>query len=289
VAVANGEIGVNRVCAILGISKDTYYKSKDPKCTLIEKYSELKPKIKKIIEANPAYGYPRIKKALFVEYGEIVNHKLLLKLLKLWDLEIKRKISKRKKSWIKKTLDFLQSRANLLRASEAKSMINQPFQAVVTDITEITYRGGKAYLCVHLDYVGKMIYGYSLSLSPDSKLVVGSLHAAIAKLKSFGIRKFSKIIFHSDRGTQYTSTDYIGAIFKIGGFLSYSKKGEPGDNAVNEAFFSRLKEEKRDVFYEAKTFEELELLVKKAITYYNERRYHTSIRLLTPLEFTQQT
>lgn len=244
--------------------------------------------IKKIIEANPAYGYPRIKKALSDEYKEVVNHKLLLKLLKLWELDIKRKLSKRKASWIKKTLDFLQSRANLLRRAEAKGKINSCFQAVVSDITEVIFSSGKAYLCVHLDYAGKMIYGYKLSLCPDSTLVIGSLKMALVKLKSFGFSNLSKIIFHQDRGSQYTSTSYISAIFKIGAFLSFSKKGEPGDNAVNEAFFSRLKEEWRDVFYEAKTFEELEALIKKAITYYNERRYHTSIDMQTPLEFTQQ-
>ena len=74
---------------------------------------------------------------------------------------------------------------------------------------------------------------------------------------------------------------------EIGAFLSFSKKGEPGDNAVNEAFFSRLKEEWRDEFYEAETFEELEKLIKKAIDYYNERRYHTSIDKQVPFEFTK--
>ena len=51
----------------------------------------------------------------------------------------------------------------------------------------------------------------------------------------------------------------------------------PGDNAVNESFFSRLKEKWEDIFYEARTFEELERFISRAIRYYNIKRYHSSL------------
>jgi putative transposase len=227
----------------LGISKDTYYNSKDKQSTLTDKYSSLKPKIAKIIRHNSYYGYPRIKKALLEKYNIVINHKLLLKLLKLWSLELKRKTRKKKKTWITKTLEFLQSRANLLRRAQSKGKLTEPFQAVVSDITEIVYQGGKAYLCVHMDLIGKYVYGWSLSLSPDRHLIINSFNKTKRKLKYFGIKVLTRIIFHQDRGTQYTSADYIIAVLNAGAYLSYSKKGEPGDNAVNEAFFSRLKDE----------------------------------------------
>ena len=285
--VERKEVGVNRICALLGISKDSYYHSQDPESSLTAKYQRLKPKITKIIKTNPAYSYPRIKKALENEYGEIVNHKLLLKLLKLWGLGLKRNLPRRRKSWITKVLEFLQSRANLLRRAETKGRINACFKAIVSDITEIPFKAGKAYLCVHLDYFGKMVYGWSLSLSPNKSLVTSSFKKAVKRLKRFDIRFLKGIIVHQDRGTQYTSTDYITSVLGTNAYLSFSKKGEPGDNAVNEAFFSRLKEEWRDIFFEAETFEELERLVKEAIDYYNERRYHTTINNQTPLEFTK--
>jgi len=243
--------------------------------------------IARIIKDNPCYGYPRIKKALKDNYDEVVNHKLLLKLLKLWGLELKRKTRKKKKNWIIKVLDFLQSRANLLRQREKQRKITGCFQAVVSDITRIVFKGGKAYLCVHLDYYGKVVYGWSLSLNPDQNLVLDSFKKAKDKLKKLGIKILIKIIFHQDRGTQYTSTGYTTAVLDTKAYLSFSKKGEPGDNSVNEAFFSRLKEEWRDVFSEVKTFEELERLIKKVIDYYNERRYHTSIGNQAPMKFTK--
>ena len=67
--------------------------------------------------------------------------------------------------------------------------------------------------------------------------------------------------------------------------VSFSRTGEPGDNAVNESSFSRFKEEWRDVFGEAKTFKELEDYIKKAIDYYNDERYHSSIGMKAPVKF----
>lgn len=243
--------------------------------------------IEKIIDDDPSYGYPRIKKALKDNFGEVVNHKLLLKLLKVFGLSLKRKLPKRKKGWIKKVLEFLGSRANLLRKAISKGEIDKCFKAVVSDITEIPFKAGKAYLAVHMDYFGKMVYGSSLSLNPNRKLVISSFKKAVKRLKRFGIKSMEKIIFHQNRGTQYTSADYLTTVLTAKAFLSFSKKGQPGDNAVNESFFSRLKEEWRDIFYEAENFQQLEKLVKKAIDYYNERRYHTSIDNQTPAGFTK--
>jgi len=72
---------VNQICRLLGISKKTYYYSIDPAQTLEQRYGHLKSMLERIIRKNPSYGYRRIKKALFEVYGEVVNHKVLLKLL----------------------------------------------------------------------------------------------------------------------------------------------------------------------------------------------------------------
>lgn len=278
-------IGVNQICKLVGISKDTYYNSRDPQSTLKAKYQQLRPKVVKIIEANPAYGYPRIKKALEEEFGEVVNHKLLLKLLKLWGLALNRKIKPKKKSWIQKVLDFLGFRANLLFGL----VIDRIFQVIVSDISEIVYDHGrrKVYLCVHLDYFGKMILGWSLSAHPDTALVLASFKMATVKLKKLK-QDLIGIIFHQDQGSVYTSTDYTTEVLETGAYLSFSRKGEPGDNAVNEAFFSRLKDEQKDYFFEMEDSWELETAVRKAIDYYNYKRYHTSIGTTTPWNFTRK-
>lgn len=53
----------------------------------------------------------------------------------------------------------------------------------------------------------------------------------------------NNVILHSDRGSQYTSSEYIAAAERMGFRLSYSKKGCPFDNAPMESFHSVLKKE----------------------------------------------
>lgn len=159
---------------------------------------------------------------------------------------------------------------------------------VVSDVTELYYREGKAYLCVHLDFFGKMVYGWHLMKSPNSEIVVCSFRKAVKTIRSLLGLSSSGMIVHQDRGSIYTGTEYTSTVLSAKWRLSYSRKGEPGDNAVNESFFSRLKEEWRDVFIEAKSFEELTVMVRKAIDYYNRKRYHSSIGLETPLKFTKE-
>ena len=106
--MADDQLGVNQACRLLGISKDSYYHSQNPDSSLTTKYHHLKPMVEQIIRVNPAYGYPRIKVALYRQFGETVNHKLLLKLLKVWGLSLHRQLPKRRSNWMTKVLKYLQ-------------------------------------------------------------------------------------------------------------------------------------------------------------------------------------
>ena len=286
--VATGRVGVNQACRLLGLSKKSYYRSISPDESLEARYGSLKTKLEKIISDNPSYGYRRLKQALFDKYGLRVNHKLLLKLLRIWQLLLKRRIRRPTRGWVQVVLDFLEIRANLLWQLKRRNLISRCFQVVVSDITEIHFQGAKAYLCVHLDLVGKMIYGFQLGLSPDRKLVLQSFRKSLAKIRQLLKHVPAGIVFHQDRGSVYTSDEYVGALIDAKSKVSYSRSGEPGDNAVNESFFSRFKDEWRDVFSEARSFSELEAYVKKAIDYYNNSRYHSSIGMTSPAAFTLQ-
>ena len=217
----NGLLSVNKACKLFGISKKTYYHNHSNDFSLTQKYSELKTKIIKIIQENPSYGYPRIKKALLEEYGEIVNHKLLLKLLKLWRLSLPRKIKKRKSNWVKNIIEYLGIKSNLLRALIMKGSMIKCFDVILSDITEIYYSEQKAYLCVHMDYTSKYIYGWELSVTPDQALVISSAKKAITSISSFSKRDIGGIIFHQDRGSVYTSEGYVSFLLKKEILISY--------------------------------------------------------------------
>jgi putative transposase len=277
---------VNHICQLLGISKKTYYQSREPQERLAEKYQALRPVLNRLIERHPSYGVPRLKKALVEQEGLVINQKLLLKLLHLWGLSWKRKAGagQHKQTWVQRVIEMLGDKANLVRHRPVTAC----FQVLVSDMSQLPFQAGIAYLCVHLDWFGKLVYGWELSLHPDTSLALASLRAAFVELTKWKGGIPERLIVHQDQGSPYTSGDYVTAVLEAQAFLSYSRPATPGDNPVNEAFFSRLKAEWGELLTEAKTFEALYQLLSQAIAYYNTERYHTSIGCQTPAQFTQQ-
>lgn len=281
--VAKGQFGVNRICKLTGLSKATYYAARNPIDRMKEKYQHIKKHTEKVIKAHPQYGIRRIKAELEDTYQVIVGRDTLGKLLKIWGLDLKRKIKKSKPNMIKKILIALSGRANLL----IRSKITKPFQALTSDITELVFKGGKAYLCVHKDVFGQMVYGYALSLDMKKKLVINSLNMAQKTIKKLiGKKLKNKLILHQDQGSQYTSYSYIQKAIEWTR-LSYSDPGTPTHNPGQESFFGRFKDDWRDEIAEIETFEELEKFVKEKIKYYNCERRHTSIGLVSPWNATK--
>lgn len=185
---------------------------------------------------------------------------------------------------IKEIIEALADRVNLL----IRSQISKPLEAISSDITEIIYNHGrnKAYLAVHKDVLGQVVYGYDLGQTMETKLVINSFRRAIQNIKKLLKKLPKELLWHSDQGSQYTSYDYVNEVLKNGFTLSYSTPGTPTENAGQESFFGRLKDECKDEFREMTTFEELKKLIDKKISYYNNERLHTSLNLQSPKKFT---
>lgn len=267
---------------LIGISKATYYSGHDPQETFVTKYAHLKDAVREIIEKHSAYGIKRIKAELEDTYRLQVGRDVLAHLLKVWGLHLKRKVAVKKPNMIQKILCAVGDRANLLR----RSVITEPFQAVSSDMTELQFKGGTAYLCVHKDVLGQLVYGWSLGLTMETELVMRSLNMATTTLKKVIGKVSTEMLLHSDRGSQYTSHRYVQAVLEQG-TISYSDPGTPTHNPGQESFFGRFKDEWKTEIAEIKTFEELEVFVKSKIRYYNEERRHTSIGLISPSTWTK--
>lgn len=282
--VKNKEIGVNQGCKLFNIAKQTYYDCKDPEERFLEKYKHLKKYIKKIIDENSFYGVKRVKAALELEYNITVGRDTLGKLLKLWELDLGRKVKKSKKSFIRKTLEKIGGKSNIL----IRTNVNSIFKSITSDITEIRYKAGKVYLCVHKDVYGQMVYGSCISRNMDKELVLSSFREATEYINKYCSEEdFREIIWHQDQGSQYTSYDYVNAVLKVGR-ISYSKKGTPVENGGQESFFGRLKVENRVDFMECETYDEIEALIEDRLEYYNQRRIHTSIDYKPPALFIEK-
>ena len=166
---------------------------------------------------------------------------------------------------------------------EFKNILSQNFnqsapnKVWVCDFTYIRAAGRFYYLCVILDLFSRKVIAYKLSNKIDTKLAVDTVNSAVA---SRG--KSSGIIFHTDRGSQFTSAEFRRYLDNLNMIQSFSAKGHPYDNAVMECFFKYLKKEEinRKTY---SSFEDLKLsLFEYIYGFYNSVRPHSHNNGLTP-------
>jgi len=110
---------------------------------------------------------------------------------------------------------------------------------------------------------------------------------AIDILLGHGVN-LSATIHHSDRGTQYTSADYIEVLHQYQMRISMTESGNPKDNPEAERINNTLKNElfKDKVF---NSIEEVREAMEAAIPFYNNERPHRSIEMLAPMEAAGRT
>ena len=169
---------------------------------------------------------------------------------------------------------------------EYKNLLEQDFFADnpnkkwVGDITYIyTKETGWTYLAIVMDLFDLSVIGWSYGMNMTDDLVIDAFNKAMIN------RKLNKDgIFHSDRGSQYTSNDFEQLLEELKIKHSYSKKGYPYDNASMESFNAILKKEEVNVNnYE--TFNEAKLALFEFIeSWYNNKRIHSSLDYITPNE-----
>ena len=160
----------------------------------------------------------------------------------------------------------------------------RPNQAWVSDITYIPTGEGWIYCAVIKDLFTKKIVGYTTSERINTQLVLDAITMAIGRQKPP-----KGLIFHSDRGVQYTSTAFRSLLNQKGFNQSMARKGDPYDNAVAENFFSCLKCECVYLNH-FKTRSDAKLAVFSYIEiFYNRVRPHSGIGWLTPMVFEYQS
>lgn len=115
----------------------------------------------------------------------------------------------------------------------------EPETKWVTDITEVPTDEGKLYLCVVLDLFSKLVIGWSMHHRQDRQMVIRAVEMAIWQRQGGW-----SVILHSDRGSQFRSSDYQRFLTRNTLLCSMSAVGHCGDNAACEGFFGMLKRER---------------------------------------------
>ncbi|GHO23784.1 IS602 transposase [Escherichia coli] len=155
----------------------------------------------------------------------------------------------------------------------------RPNQVWAGDITYLKTAQGWMYLSVVMDLYSRRIVGWSISKRMTTDLVLKSLQQA------YWLRKHPKgVIFHSDRGSQYTSKKLRKALVRMGIKQSMGDTGACWDNAVVERFFGSLKHDWILKVHHA-TYEEMVADVTAYMKYYNVKRLHTANGDVSPVEY----
>lgn len=152
-----------------------------------------------------------------------------------------------------------------------------PNQVWCSDITYVRVGSTFSYLCVVIDLFARKVIAWNLSRKMDACFVIDTVNKALLQRKPT-----NSILFHSDRGTQYTSHQFRVFLDKNNFVQSFSNKSNPWDNAVVEAFFKFLKHEELHRHYFS-SFEQAKLAIFEYIDgFYNPVRPHSFNDFLSP-------
>ncbi len=224
-------------------------------------------------KSGRSYGSRRIKAAL-ERSGTICSRRRIRRLMAEEGL-----VPKQVLKWHPQT-----TRANE-KHEKAPNLLAQDFHASgpnqkwVVDITYIATREGWLYLAVILDLYSRAVVGWSMGKRMTKVLVLEAWEMACARRNPP-----EKLLHHSDRGSQYTSKDYIDLLTEKNCLISMSGKGNCYDNACMESFFSSLKGECAN-----EVFENREIARTKIFSYlevwYNRQRLHSTLDYQSPMEY----
>ncbi|MGB0466913.1 MAG: IS3 family transposase [Pontibacterium sp.] len=167
----------------------------------------------------------------------------------------------------------------------ADNLLNQNFNPAAPnevwagDITYLRTAEGWMYLAVVLDLYSRRFVGWHIDKRMSADLICRAL------MKAVNLRQPKKgLVFHCDRGSQYTSRQYRRLLTNYGLRASMGDVGACWDNAVVERFFDSLKHDWILKVHQP-TRDHMRQDVAAYMKYYNLERLHTANGSLSPINF----
>ena len=258
-----------------GVSRASFYRfggdGRDPGS---DPDIDLRDAIQRTALEWPSYGRPRITAELR-RRGWRVNPKRVYRLMREDNL-----LCVRKRKFVVTTDSHHGRKVYPNLAGEmALSGIDQLW---VADITYIRLQTEFVYLAVVLDAFSRRVIGWALDRNVETDLPLAALRMAL-ELR----QPSSGLVHHSDRGSQYASGDYTDLLKQHDCQISMSHKASPWENAGCESWMKTLKAE--EVYrQEYRDLAEARASIAQFIEeIYNQKRLHSALGYLPPIEFEQ--
>ena len=150
----------------------------------------------------------------------------------------------------------------------------------VADITYVATSEGWAYLSLLTDAATRMIIGYSLRRTLGTEGPLAALRMGLDFYAEHGV-DLSRLIHHSDRGSQYCSKEYVDTLRGVQASISMTQTGDPLHNALAERMNNTVKN--GWLFdCDGMDFSQVEGMVRRAVDIYNNVRPHQALGMATP-------
>jgi transposase InsO family protein len=265
---------VQRACRLLEVSRAAYYSHRAGPSPRELADSTLSSRIKAVHAGSKGrYGAPRVHAEL-LRQGHHHGRKRVARLMRTSGLQ-----GRTAKRWKRTTIadPAAAARADLIRRDFTVNAagLNRRWCG---DITYIPTTEGWLFLATVIDIASRRVVGYAMADHLRTELVSAALANALA------VRDPAPgVIFHADRGCQYTSASYAAQAAATGVRLSHGRTGQCWDNALAESFFGSIKGELLDG--QTWTRPAARRAVTAYIAWYNGTRLHSALGYKTPAEF----
>lgn len=276
-AEKQGGHNVKKVCALLKVSRAAFYARRTavpgPRAV---RDAELSEKIAEVhTSSRGTYGAPRIHAAL-QEEGAACGRRRVARLMRAAGLSGQH----RRRRHLTTVPDP--------RAAAPPDLIVRDFQPDPAglnarwcgDITYIPTDEGWLYLATVIDIASRRVVGWATADHMRTDLVADALTAAYCWR-----RPADPVIFHSDRGSQYTSQQFATLAAEFGVRLPVGRTGQCWDNALAESFFATIKRELLDTTTWPSRAAARTAIFDFIEGWYNLHRLHSSLGYRSPADY----
>jgi putative transposase len=266
------------MCAVFGVSKQAYYaqlKTNSKECLQEKIVVDLVLKERTIWKKGSGRNLLKCLEKEFEKHQFSIGRDKFFTILRNNGLLIKHRNNKARTT---QSYHFFNKYPNLVPYNYICTRADEVW---VSDITYIWLEKERyfCYLSMITDMYSRKIVGYCVH---ENLSVDGCVIALKMALKQ-RVNKAQKLIHHSDRGVQYCCDAYVKLLQKAGVEISMTQTGDPKENAIAERVNKTIKGEftTEDQIH-FKDVETAKKEIKISIDYYNQRRPHRSVEMLTP-------